>query len=261
MKLLHIILFIALLILGLLTGLSFAQSTETRQYLMADQHGNIMPSGYAAGLSDIARAEATAAVIEQSVTIAAQTMAEGSNLVNDVVNALTGTFGFCYATGHTISFAGAVSVSSNAAAYIIWFQPGAAGTMTTNGVQYTGHYLWHYYTEGMNTTPLIKYRRVVGSTNAWEIAEFQSTAEYNNETVNGVTYETVYRSTVYLPSIYDSSFFMAFCEILPGSSAGGALDVIGSLTINGTALYSGTVTNAGLTRVYSSGLLMEVTPL
>jgi hypothetical protein len=113
----------------------------------------------------------------------------------------------------------------------------------------------------MNTTPLIKYKRVVGSTNAWEFAEFQSTAEYNNHTVNGVTYDTIYRSTVWLPSSYNSAFFMAFCEILPGGSAGGALDIVGSLTIGGTALYSGTVTNAGLIRVYSSGLLMGVTPL
>ena len=260
MKHIHIIILVALAVLGLLTGLSIAQTNETRQYLMADQHGNIMPSGYAAGLSDIARAEATAAVVEQSVAIAAQTMAEGSNLVNDVVSALTGAFGFCYATGHTISFAGAVSISTNAAAYITYFQPGAAGTMTTNATAYTGHYIWHYYTEAMNTTPLIKYKRVVGSTNAWEFAEFQTTAEYNNQTVNGITYDTIYRSTVWLPSIYNSAFFMAFCEILPGGSAGGALDIVGSLTINGTALYSGTVTNAGIIRVYSSGLLMGVTP-
>jgi len=239
-------------------GVAFGQA---RQIISVDQNGNIQPPGYAAGLSDIARAEAQAAVVEQSVSIAADTMADGSNLVAGVVQALTGAYGFGYATGHTISFAGAVAVATNAAAYIIYFQPGAAGTMTTNAVQYTGHYLWHYYTEAMNTTPLIKYRRVVGSTNAWEFAELQSTAEYNNETVNGVTYDTVYRSTVWLPSVYDSAFFMAFCEILPGGAAGGALDIVGSLTIGGTAPYSGTVTNAGLIRVYSSGLLMEVTPL
>lgn len=251
------ILIIALFVVCTIVGVSFGQS---RQVISVDQNGNIQPPGYAAGLTDIARAEAQAAVVEQSVSIAAETMTEGSNIVNGVVQVLTGAYGFGYITGHTISFSGAVQVSTNAAAEIAFFQPGAAGTLTTNGTQHTGHYLWHYYTESMNTTPLIKYKRVLNSTNAWEFAEFQSTAEYNNETVNGVLYETIYRSTVWLPSIYDSAFFMAFCEILPGGSAGGALDIVGSLTIGGQALFSGTVTNAGLIRVYSSGLLMGVTP-
>jgi hypothetical protein len=258
MKQITILLLIALFAVCAYVGVSFGQ-TESRQYLMADQHGNIMPSGYAAGLSDIARAEATAAILEQSVAISAQTMVAGSNLVDGVVQALTGAFGFCYATGHTISFAGAVQVSQDAAAYIAFINLGAAGTMTTNGVQHTGHYAWHYYTAAMNTTPLIKYRRVLNSTNSWEFVPLQSTAQYNNETVNGITYETIYRSTVWLPSVYDSAFFMAFCEILPGGSAGGALDIVGSLTIGGQALFSGTVTNSGLIRVYSSGLLMGVT--
>jgi hypothetical protein len=248
---------IPLLLFCFLARFSFGQS---RQVISVDQNGNIQPPGYAAGLTDIARAEAQAAVVEQSVSIAAETMAAGSNLVDGVVQVLTGAFGFGYITGHTISFSGAVQVSTNAAAYIAYFEPGAAGTITTNSVQHTGHYLWHYYTESMNTTPLIKYKRVLNSTNAWDFAEFQSTAQYNNETVNGVLYETIYRSTVWLPSIYDSTFFMAFCEILPGGSAGGALDIVGSLTIGGQALFSGTVTNSGLIRVYSSGLLMGVTP-
>jgi hypothetical protein len=248
---------IPLMLFCFLARFAFAQS---RQVISVDQNGNIQPPGYAAGLTDIARAEAQAAVVEQSVSIAAEAMTQGSNLVDGVVQVLTGAFGFGYITGHTISFSGAVQVSTNAAAYIAYFQPGAAGTITTNSVQHTGHYLWHYYTEPMNTTPLIKYKRVLNATNAWEFAQYQSTAEYNNETVNGVLYETIYRSTVWLPSIYDSAFLMAFCEILPGGAAGGALDIVGSLTIGGQELFSGTVTNSGLIRVYSSGLLMGVTP-
>ena len=258
MKHLAILFLVALFVLCACVGVSFGQS---RQIISVDQNGNIQPPGYVAGLSDIARTEAQMAVAQQGAIIAAETMQAGSNLVAGITAALTGTFGFCYATGYNLSFSGAVQVNTNAAAYICHINLGAAGTVMTNGVQHTGHYVWHYYTEAMNTTPLIKYKRVLESTNSWEFASIQSTARYDNETVNGVTYATVYRSTVWLPSSYDSAFFMAFCEILAGGQAGGAFEIVNELTIGGQRFLSGTVTNVGFVRAYKSGLLKQATPL
>lgn len=229
------------------------------QYLMVDQFGNISPAGYAAGLTEIAQAEAAAAANQQSAALVTNTTAAASNVVNDVVDALTGTFGFCYVTGHTVSFAGAVEVSTNATAQIVYCQFGAAGTVTTNDVQHTGHYIWHVYSETMNATPEIKYKENLSGTNAWTVCELQSTAEFSNTNVNGVAYETVYRSTVWLPSSYDSAFFMAFCEILSGGSAGALLDVYDGLSVNGKTGYTGDITRDGHVFTYKTGLLMSVT--
>ncbi len=229
------------------------------QYLMVDQNGNIQPSGYAAGLSEIAAAEAQAAEAQAAAALVGQTTAAASNVVNDVVDALTGAIGFGYVTGHTVSFSGAVEVSTNATAQIVFCQFGAAGSMTTNGVAHSGHYIWHAYSEAMNTMPAIKYSRELDGTNTWEFCEYQSTVEYANETVNGVTYETVYRSTVWVPSAYDSAFFLAFCEIYGGGAAGGVFDVIGGFKIGGKTGYTGTIQRDGLYWVYEAGALMSVT--
>jgi hypothetical protein len=228
--------------------------------ITVDQHGNIEPAGYVAGLTDIARAEASAIVATQSVVLSAQTMSEASSVVSNVVSALTGAYGFAYVTGHVVSFAGAVAVNTNAAAYITYLQLGAAGkNIMTNGVNHDGHYVWHYYTDAMNSTPWIKYKRVLGTTNTWEFADLQTTQEYTDTIVNGTHYDTIYRSTVWLPSSYSSAFFMAFCEILPGGQAGGALDIIGGITIEGASLFTGTVTNLNnKVEVWQTGLLKEV---
>jgi len=251
------ILIIVLALICLFSRFSYGQS---RQVITVDQHGNIEPAGYVAGLSDIAQAEASAIVATQSVALAAQTMADASSVVSDVVAALTGAYGFAYVTGHVVSFAGAVSVNTNAASYIVYLQLGAAGlNVQTNGAAHDGHYVWHYYTAAMNSTPWIRYQRVIGPTNSWEFVNLQTTQEYTDTTVDGVHYDTIYRSTVWLPSNYSSAFFMAFCEILPGGQAGAALDIKGGLTINGNALFTGIVTNLNnQVEVWHTGLLKEV---
>lgn len=229
------------------------------QFLMVDQFGNIVPSGYAAGLTEIAQAEAKAEATRQAATLVDETTAAASNVVDAVVNALTGTFGFAYVTGHTVSFSGAVQVSTNVSAHIVFCQFGAAGTMTTNAVQHTGHYIWHVYSEDMNTMPAIKYKRTINGTNAWEFASYQSSAAFNNTTVNGTLYATVYRSTVWLPSVYNSAFFMAFCEIAGGGQAGAKLDVYDGLSVNGKVGLTGDVVRDGKRFTYVTGLLMSVT--
>lgn len=229
------------------------------QFLMVDQHGNIVPPGYTAGLTEIAAAEAQAEATRQAAELVGQTTASASNIVDEVVAALTGSYGFAYVTGHTVSFSSAVEVSTNASAHIVFCQFGAAGTMTTNAVRHAGHYIWHVYSEEMNTTPVIKYKRNLNGTNAWEFAAYQSTAEFNNTTVNGILYETVYRSTVWLPSAYDSAFFMAFCEVAGGGQAGGMLDVFEGLSVNGKVGFTGSVVRDGLKFTYQTGLLMSVT--
>ena len=229
------------------------------QFLMVDQNGNIVPAGYTAGLTEIAAAEAQAEATRQSAELVDQTTSAASNVVNDVVAALTGAYGFAYVTGHTVSFSGAVEVTTNASAHIVYCQFGVAGTMTTNAVQHTGHYIWHVYSEDMNTMPAIKYKRTLNGTNGWEFAAYQSTAEFNNTTVNGIQYATVYRSTVWLPSVYNSAFFMAFCEVAGGGQAGGKLDVYEGLSVNGKVGFTGDVIRNGLKFTYQTGLLMAVT--
>jgi hypothetical protein len=229
------------------------------QYLMVDQHGHITPEGYAAGLDEIARAEAQAAAAQAAARAVADAAASASNVVDDIVSVLTGSIGFGYVIGHTVSIGGVVQVSTNASASIVACELGAAGATNIAGVAHTGHYIWHVYTEQMNAMPAIKYKRTLESTNAWEFADYQSTAEFHNHTVGGATYDTVYRSTVYLPSTYDRAFFMAFCEIKGGQASGGVFTVHRGFAIGGKEGFTGTVCRDGLWETYKCGALMSVT--
>jgi hypothetical protein len=259
MKKITIFLIIPLFIICFLARFASAQS---RQVITVDQHGNIEPAGYVAGLTDIARTEAQAVIATQFGELLSQSFIAASNIVADVTDALTGTYGFAYVTGHVVSYRGAIQVSTNVAAYITYVSMGAAGrNISTNGSPHDGHYVWHYYTATMNSTPWIKYKEVLGATNAWAFVELQSTQEFSDTTVNGVHYETIYRTTIWLPSIYSSAFLMAFCEILPGGASGSALNIINGYTINGQKLFSETVTNLNnQLEVYISGSLKEVKP-
>jgi hypothetical protein len=252
-----ILLIVALFLFGFFARFSYGQS---RQVVTVDQHGNIEPAGYVAGLTDIARAEAQAIVATQFGELLSQSFIAASNIVADVTDALTGTYGFAYVTGHVVSYRGAVQVSTNVAAYITYVDMGSAGkNVMTNGAPHDGHYVWHYYTATMNSTPWIKYKEVLGATNAWAFVELQSTQEFSDTTVNGIHYDTIYRTTIWLPSIYSSAFLMAFCEILPGGAAGSALNVITGYTIDGQKLFTGTVTNLNnQIEVYITGSLKEV---
>ena len=231
----------------------------TNQYLMVDQHGNIRPEGYAAGLTEIAQAEAAAVAAQSAAQAVAESTKAASNVVNDIVQVLTGSVGFGYVTGYTVGIGGVVEVSTNATAQIVYCQFGQGGTTNIGGIAQTGHYIWHAYSEQMNTVPAIKYKTTLEDDEDWEFAEYQSTAEYSNQTVNGTLYETVYRSTVYLPSTLDSSFFLAFCEIYGGGSGGGMFQIENGFSIGGKTGFSGTVFNEGLWWTYKCGALMSVT--
>lgn len=249
----------ALLALLLLGSLMRANAEPSVQYLMADQYGRITPEGYAAGLSDIAAAEAAAESTRQAAELSAETAAIASNIVDEVVKALTGAIGFGYVSGHTVSFAGSVNISTGAAARIVYCQFGAAGTAFTNGTLHSGHYVWHVYTETLNAMPAIKYKIELNATNAWEDVEYQTTQQYSDTTVNGVNYSTVYRSTVWMPSSLDGAFFLAFCETYGGGQAGGLFDVIDGFTIGGKRGFSGVRVRDGLAWTYECGALMSVT--
>lgn len=255
-----------LLFAGLVIGVMCAQAARasvtnwpSAQYLMVDQHGNIVPKGYAAGLTEIAQNEAQAAAVAAAAQAVQDATASASNTVDEIVSVLTGSIGFGYVTGHTVSIGGVVQVSTNASASIVACELGAAGATNIAGVAHTGHYIWHVYTEQMNAMPAIKYKTNLESTNAWEFAEYQSTAEYTSHAVNGVLYETVYRSTVYLPSSLDSAFFLAFCEIAGGGQAGGMFRVENGFSIGGKTGFTGTVEREGLYWTYQCGALMSVT--
>ena len=202
------------------------------QYLMVDQHGHITPEGYAAGLDEIARAEAQAAAAQAAARAVADAAASASNVVDDIVSVLTGSIGFGYVIGHTVSIGGVVQVSTNASASIVACELGAAGATNIAGVAHTGHYIWHVYTEQMNAMPAIKYKRTLESTNAWEFADYQSTAEFSNHTVGGATYDTVYRSTV--PAIdLRPRLLHGLCEIKGGQASGGVFTVHRGFAIGG----------------------------
>lgn len=234
---------------------------SAHQYLMADQYGKIVPEGYAAGLTEIAQAEAIAAANIVAAQAVADSTAAASNVVNDIVTVLTGSIGFGYVTGHTVSIGGVVQISTNATASIVFAEFGQGGSETYEGVPYTGHYIWHVYSEPMNSVPLIKYKTNLESLDDWEFAEYQSTTEYTGVTVNGVTYETAYRSTVYMPASLDTAFFLAFCEILGGGSAGGLFRVEGGFSIGGKVGVTGPIVRDGKTWNYQSGALMSVEDL
>lgn len=253
----------ALLIL-LVTGFCFRAAASVTnwpdaQYLMVDQHGSIRPEGYAAGLTEIAQAEAAAAAAAAAAQAVDDALRGASNVVDDVVAALTGAIGFGYVTGYTVSFSGAAEVSTNASAQFVHVQFGALGSSNILGTAHTGHYVWHAYSESMNSTPAIKYRLNLNATSTWEFVEYQSTAEYTDTTVNGVFYDTVYRSTIWMPSACDSAFFLAFCEIIGGGGEGGLFDVYEGFSINGSEGFTGQATRDGLVWTYKCGALMSVT--
>jgi len=263
MKTFYTFLFFVAWVVGMMCWATSAHGAQTEwpryQYLMVDQHGHIRPEGYAAGLTEIAAAEANAALTRQAANLVTQTAEAASNVVDEIVTALTGSIGICYVTGHTISFSGAVLIDTNVAAYVVLLQPKAAGAMATNGVAYSGHYVWHAYSAALNSVPLVKYRSNLDATNAWQFAEYQSTAEFSNTNIAGTVYATIYRSTVWLPSSYDSSFFEAFVEIKGDGSAGALLDIYGGISIGGKTGYTGDLTRDGKTYSYITGVLMSIT--
>lgn len=245
-------------LLALLASFAVAQPPVPQAYLMVDQHGNIVPEGYAAGLTEIAQNEAQAAAVAAAAQAVRDATASASNTVDDIVGVLTGAIGFGYVTGHTVSIGGVVEVSTNATAQIVFVEFGKIAT-NINAVAHTGHYIWHAYSEQMNSMPAIKYGTNLEEKNEWEFVEYQSTSEFTSHTVNGVEYEKVYRSTVYLPSTLDSAFFLAFCEIMGGGSAGGMFRVENGFSIGGKTGFTGTVEREGLWWTYQCGALMSVT--
>ena len=244
------------------TGLIFAAicASAQVQVLTVDQHGVVSPPGYVAGLSDIAQAEAAAEVTRQSAELVDSTARAASNIVDQIVFALTGSIGFGYVTGHVVSFAGAVEISTNATSQIVYLDLGSAGTSNILEEAYTGHYVWHVYSESLGSYPAIKYKTNLDATNSWEVAEYQSTAEYTKTTINGVEYSVIYRSTVWLPSSYTSAFLMAFCESTGGGQAGGYFDVQTGFSIGGQTGFTGDITECGYLRHYECGALMTATP-
>lgn len=230
------------------------------QFLMVDQHGQIVPAGYTAGLTEIATVAAQAEMTRQAAQVVHQSALAASNVVNDVVAALTGAFGFAYVSGHVVSFAGGVTVSPEATALIVHCEFGAGGTTTIDDVQHTGHFIWHAYSEAMNTIPAVKYRSTLHGEPVWTFAPQQSTAQFKNHTLRGIFYPVVYRTTVWLPSSLDGAFFMAFCEILPGGQAGGMFEVREGISINGKVGFTGSVNRNGLVWAYQTGLLISVLP-
>lgn len=226
------------------------------QYLMVDQNGRFVPEGYAAGLSDIARAEAEAAAVAQAAIAVGQAANAASGVVDQVVGVLVGGVGFGYVQGYTVSVGGVLQVSTNASASIVYARF-CQGVTNIGGVVHSEHHIYHVYSEPMNAMPAIKYRETLEG-GEWQFVEFQQTEELRGETVNGRLYDVVYRSRVYLPAAYDSAFFLAFCEIVGGGGESGVFQVEGGFAIGGKEGFSGEVVREGRRWRYQCGALMEV---
>lgn len=244
-------------ILFLVPALAVAQAVTNAQYLMVDESGKVVPEGYTMGLSDIAASAASVAAASNAAVAVAEATVNASNIVNSVIASVTGAYGFGYIEGYLVSFGDSVSVSTNASCSIVKVEIAAAGTTNINSEEYSGHYFWYVYTEPMPSVPFVKWKRALDASNEWHTVEFQETEKYENVTIGGTTYGTAYRSTVWMPSSYNSSFFLTYCEITGGGGSGELLDVYGGLSVNGNAGYSGAVTNSGVIETYLGGVLIK----
>ena len=240
-------------------ALSFSLAADTPaagQYLMVDEEGRISPPGYTLGIDQIAAAAAQTAAASNRVMAVAEATEASEAVVSNLTEVLVGNVSFGYIDGFVVSFGGVAAVSSNASCRIVRFDV-AQEHKTVGGVPYSGHYLWYYYSEPMNSVPYIKWKTALSATE-WEVAEQDGAISYGTATLDGVTYENLYRSTAWTPSSLDAAFYMAYCDVSTPEGDGSVFPIHGGITINGQTGFSGAVTNEGAVFSYSGGLLMGI---
>lgn len=234
-----------------------ADEAQRAQFLMVDEEGNISPQGYTLGIDQIAAAAAETAAASNRVAAVAQATAESAAIVSNLTEVLVGNVSFGYIDGFVVSLGGAAAVSSNATCRIVRFDV-AQESKTTGGVAYSGHHIYYYYSEPMNSVPYIKWKTAL-TDEEWTVAEQDGAVSYGTATLDGVTYENLYRSTAWTPSSLDRAFYMAYCEVSTPEGDGSLFPIWGGITINGQSGFTGAITNETAVFTYQGGLLMGIT--
>ncbi len=237
------------------------------QYLMVDENGRIVPEGYTLGLDQLAEAAAEVAAASNRTIAVNEATDAARSVVSNLTEVLVGNNSFGYIDGFTVSFGGVANVSTNADCQIVKFEVNAwndGGTTNINGVACTGHYIYFYFSEPMNTTPYIKWKRALDGTNDWEVVECQDIVHYPDGTVlDGQAFNNLYRATAYTDATLAQSFYLAYCEIAAADGDGSMFNVYGGLRINGETGITGDVLRLGAGSVtnvftYKNGLLMAI---
>ena len=207
-------------VFSLICGICFAQ--KSGQFLAWDtQKQCFVPEGYVLGIQDIATQTAIIIAASNRAEAVSEATASAKSTVDSVTSMLLGAEGFGYISGYVVSFGNSVSIdTNNVKCSIIDFDFGGAGNTNIEGTAYSGHNVRYVYTSQIDSVPYLRYKVNLLETNDWEIAEFQNTSHYaDSVTINGIVYTEVYQSTVWIPSIYDTSFFRVFTEVSSGGSS------------------------------------------
>lgn len=204
------------------------------QKLMVDQHGEIYPKGLTLGLDDIANLAMSNKLNEAKIETVKEVQASTRREVDLVVKTLTGVNAYAYVDDFVESLGGVSGVSTNAQCAIAKFEVGARHEII-DGVDFSAHDLFYYFTEPMNNTPFIQFQTALeaGKTNSWEKIELQDTVYLGAYAIDGIEYENVYRSTVWTLASLDKCFYRVKCEISPPVGDGSTFDIIGGITLNG----------------------------
>lgn len=204
------------------------------QKLMVDENGEVFPKGAVLGLSDIAALAASNELAQAKIEIVKEVQASTSREVDLVVDTLTGVNAYAYVEDFVESLGGVSGVSTNCQCAIAKFVVGARKEII-DGVEYSAHDLYYYYTEPINNTPYIQFQEslAVGETNTWDKIELQESVYLGTAEIDGLTYENCYRSTVWTLASLDKCFYRVKVEISAPVGDGSTFDIIGGITLNG----------------------------
>lgn len=215
----------------------FANADEMKpfgQKLMVDQHGEIYPKGATLGLDDVAELAMSNKLNEAKIETVKEVQASTRREVDLVVKTLTGVNAYAYVDDFVESLGGVSGVNTNAQCAIAKFEVGARHEII-DGVDFSAHDLFYYFTEPMNNTPFIQFQTAlkIGETNVWDKIELQETVYLGTATIDGIEYENCYRSTVWTLAALDKCFYRVKCEISPPVGDGSTFDIFGGITLNG----------------------------
>lgn len=234
------------------------------QMLMVDENGEISPKGYTLGLDELARAQATQAVVQASVDAVKAAQDAASKEVDQIVDVLLGDNAYAYVNDFIESLGAVKAVDTNATCQIIKFDVGTVRE-TIDGVSYSRCDLYYSFSDEMNNTPYVVMMPTLDGyeTNEWTRIELQNTDYLGTYTLDGVTWENAYRSYVWTLTELEKCFYRVNCKISAASGDGSTFDIQGAIRINGetgdTATFTA-VNYQGQTNdlVFVGGLLKEI---
>ncbi len=264
MKRLLTILFTFSSLFALQVGAEVISPYDIGQMLMVDENGEISPKGYTLGLDDLARAQATQAVVQASVDAVKAAQEAASKEVDQIVETLLGNNAYAYVNDFIESLGGVKAVDTNATCQIIKFDVGTVRE-TIDGVSYSRCDLYYSFSDQMNNAPYVVMMPSLEGykTNEWTRIELQNTEYLGTYTENGVTWENAYRSYVWTLTELEQCFYRVNCKISAAAGDGSTFDIQGAIRINGETGDTSTFTAVnyqGQTNdlVFVGGLLKEI---